>query len=153
MASNTAPVAMFISVEITDAVRSDTEIAKKLTEVCPVNIFAVAPDGACDIVESNLDECVLCELCVEAAPPTASRSTSSTAAKRYSGSLSQRALSEQATRLGTACREHFLTRKRTRGSTAGPLTPYISAWLLNSPGNLGRHRRGPQLPRTRPPSH
>ena len=53
MASNTAPVAMFISVEITDAVRSDTEIAKKLTEVCPVNIFAVAPDGACDIVESN----------------------------------------------------------------------------------------------------
>ena len=135
MASNTAPVAMFISVEITDAVRSDTEIAKKLTEVCPVNIFAVAPDGACDIVESNLDECVLCELCVEAAPrrrqgPQALQRRNVTAVACLS------ALSEQATRLGTACREHFLTRKRTRGSTAGPLTPHISAWLLNFAGQL-----------------
>jgi NAD-dependent dihydropyrimidine dehydrogenase PreA subunit len=60
---------MFIRVDMTDAVRTDADLAKKLTEVCPVNIFAVAPDGTCDIVEANLDECVLCELCVEAAPP------------------------------------------------------------------------------------
>lgn len=64
-----APAAMFIGVEITEAVRRDSDLARKLTEVCPVNIYAVAPDGTCEIVESNLDECVLCELCVEAAPP------------------------------------------------------------------------------------
>ena len=41
---------------------------KKLVEVCPVNIFAEADDGAWQIVEKNLDECTLCELCLEAAP-------------------------------------------------------------------------------------
>ena len=43
-------------------------MAKKLTEVCPVNIFAVKPDGALRIVEENLDECTLCDLCVQAVP-------------------------------------------------------------------------------------
>ena len=46
----------------------DAELAAKLEEVCPVDIFA-ADDGGVEIVRENLDECVLCELCVEAAPP------------------------------------------------------------------------------------
>jgi len=34
----------------------------------PVNIFALEKDGRLRIVEENLDECVLCELCIQAAP-------------------------------------------------------------------------------------
>jgi NAD-dependent dihydropyrimidine dehydrogenase PreA subunit len=41
---------------------------RKLTEVCPVDIFAQNDDGTLQIVDENLDECVLCYLCVEAAP-------------------------------------------------------------------------------------
>ena len=43
-------------------------MARKLTEVCPVDIYAQHPDGTLEIVTENLDECVLCYLCVEAAP-------------------------------------------------------------------------------------
>jgi NAD-dependent dihydropyrimidine dehydrogenase PreA subunit len=60
---------MFIRCEVAPEAARDMELAKKLAEVCPVNIYAVAPDGTCDIVQANLDECVLCNLCVEAAPP------------------------------------------------------------------------------------
>jgi NAD-dependent dihydropyrimidine dehydrogenase PreA subunit len=60
---------MFIRVDMTPDVQGDSELAKKLTEVCPVNIFTQAPDGRAAIVEENLDECVLCDLCVQAAPP------------------------------------------------------------------------------------
>ena len=59
---------IFIDVEVEERTASDHEIVKKLVEVCPVNIFAVRADGALRIVEENLDECVLCDLCVEAAP-------------------------------------------------------------------------------------
>jgi NAD-dependent dihydropyrimidine dehydrogenase PreA subunit len=59
---------MFIDVQVDPTVAADTALAKKLTEVCPVNIFAQSPDGRLRIVEENLDECVLCELCVQAAP-------------------------------------------------------------------------------------
>ena len=48
--------------------RCDCAVAAKLTEVCPVDIYAVGEDGALRIVEENLDECVLCRLCIEAAP-------------------------------------------------------------------------------------
>jgi len=58
---------VFIDVEVDDAIRDDAELAKKLEEACPVDIFA-ARDGRVEIVEENLDECVLCELCVKAAP-------------------------------------------------------------------------------------
>lgn len=58
---------IFIDVEVDDSVASDPELAKKLAEVCPVDIFADA-DGRVSIVRENLDECVLCNLCVEAAP-------------------------------------------------------------------------------------
>jgi NAD-dependent dihydropyrimidine dehydrogenase PreA subunit len=58
----------FIDVEVADDVRDDPEIAKKLEDACPVDIFA-SRDGHVDVVEENLDECVLCELCIAAAPP------------------------------------------------------------------------------------
>ena len=61
----------FIDVEVSDEARKDAELAKKLEEVCPVDIFKA--DGQVQIVEENLDECVLCELCVQAAPPRAVR--------------------------------------------------------------------------------
>jgi NAD-dependent dihydropyrimidine dehydrogenase PreA subunit len=61
--------ATFIDLEVDDAVANDTELAAKLEEVCPVDIFATADDGTLEIVEENLDECVLCELCLDAAPP------------------------------------------------------------------------------------
>lgn len=60
---------MFIRVDVDPKVAKDTELAKKLAEVCPVNIFATDANGHATIVEANLDECVLCDLCVQAAPP------------------------------------------------------------------------------------
>ena len=59
---------MFIRVEIDAKTAADRELAKKLAEVCPVNIFAQAPDGTATVIEENEDECVLCELCLQAAP-------------------------------------------------------------------------------------
>lgn len=59
---------MFIDVKVESKAAKDPELAKKLTEVCPVNIFAQEEDGSLRIVEENLDECVLCDLCIDAAP-------------------------------------------------------------------------------------
>ena len=59
---------VFIDVEVDASIAADAELAKKLEEVCPVDIFR-ATDGGVEIVEGNLDECVLCRLCIEAAPP------------------------------------------------------------------------------------
>jgi NAD-dependent dihydropyrimidine dehydrogenase PreA subunit len=60
-------VGVFIDVEVDDAVAGDPVLAAKLEEVCPVDIFK-AGDSGLEIVEGNLDECVLCELCLDAAP-------------------------------------------------------------------------------------
>ena len=60
---------LFINVEVEEPVARDHELAAKLTGVCPVDIFAQNDDGTLRIVEENLDECVLCELCINAAPP------------------------------------------------------------------------------------
>jgi NAD-dependent dihydropyrimidine dehydrogenase PreA subunit len=57
----------FIDVTVSAAIAGDAELAQKLTDVCPVDIFTAGPGGV-QIVESNLDECVLCELCINAAP-------------------------------------------------------------------------------------
>ena len=59
---------MFVHLEVDADVAADTELAKKLVEVCPVNIFEQDADGKCVVVEENEDECVLCDLCVQAAP-------------------------------------------------------------------------------------
>jgi NAD-dependent dihydropyrimidine dehydrogenase PreA subunit len=60
--------ALFIAVEVDESIVGDPEFAAKLEEVCPVDIFK-AQDGRVRIVEGNVDECVLCELCINAAPP------------------------------------------------------------------------------------
>jgi NAD-dependent dihydropyrimidine dehydrogenase PreA subunit len=60
--------AVFIKVEVDPSVAGDRELAKKLAEVCPVDIFAAGENGV-EIVTENLDECVLCQLCLNASPP------------------------------------------------------------------------------------
>jgi ferredoxin-like protein FixX len=64
-----ALMSLFIEVEVTPAAAKDAAIVKKLVEVCPVNIFAAATNGGIEIVDTHLDECTLCELCLQAAPP------------------------------------------------------------------------------------
>lgn len=58
---------VFIDVEVDASVAGDAAVAAKLEEVCPVDIFKNA-DGQVEIVDENVDECVLCRLCLEAAP-------------------------------------------------------------------------------------
>jgi NAD-dependent dihydropyrimidine dehydrogenase PreA subunit len=58
----------FIAVEVDDAVASDAELAAKLSEACPVDIYAVRDGDGLELVQSNLDECVLCRLCLDAVP-------------------------------------------------------------------------------------
>jgi NAD-dependent dihydropyrimidine dehydrogenase PreA subunit len=58
----------FIDVQVDPTVANDPALAKKLTEVCAVDIFGQHPDGSLKIIEANLDECVLCDLCIQAAP-------------------------------------------------------------------------------------
>lgn len=60
----------FIAIEVADAAAADATIAQKLTEACPVDIFAQEPAGSLQIVEGNLDECVLCRLCIDAVGDT-----------------------------------------------------------------------------------
>ena len=64
--------AVFIRIDVDESVRGDAELARKLEEACPVDIFAAA-DGGVRIVDENLDECVLGRLCLDAAPPGAVR--------------------------------------------------------------------------------
>jgi len=59
---------MFVHVEVDPDAAADEALAKQLVEVCPVNIFALDASGKAAIVEENEDECVLCDLCVQAAP-------------------------------------------------------------------------------------
>jgi NAD-dependent dihydropyrimidine dehydrogenase PreA subunit len=58
---------VFIDLEIDGSIRDDAELARKLEEVCPVDIFTAA-NGRVETVPEHLDECVLCELCLDAAP-------------------------------------------------------------------------------------
>jgi NAD-dependent dihydropyrimidine dehydrogenase PreA subunit len=59
--------ALFIDVELDESVAGDPELAAKLAEVCPVDIFRAGENGV-EIVRENLDECVLCQLCMNVAP-------------------------------------------------------------------------------------
>ena len=59
---------IFIAVEVDDPAAADAALAAKLAEACPVDIFAQRADGALEIEQSNLDECVLCRLCLDAVP-------------------------------------------------------------------------------------
>jgi NAD-dependent dihydropyrimidine dehydrogenase PreA subunit len=58
---------LFIDVRVDPSVAGDRDLAAKLAEVCPVDIFRAGSDGV-EIVRTNLDECVLCQLCLNAAP-------------------------------------------------------------------------------------
>ena len=58
----------FIDVEVDDAIANDAALAQKLVEVCPVDIFALRDDGGLRIDEAQLDECVLCDLCLDIGP-------------------------------------------------------------------------------------
>ena len=59
---------LFIDVKVTADAASNAETVARLVEVCPVDIFEQT-DGGIKIIDDNLDECVLCDLCIEAAPP------------------------------------------------------------------------------------
>ena len=63
---------LFIDVQVAAAHAADVALAKKLEEACPVDIFEAADSGV-RIVAENLDECTLCDLCIQAAPPGAVR--------------------------------------------------------------------------------
>jgi NAD-dependent dihydropyrimidine dehydrogenase PreA subunit len=63
---------LFIDVQVEEKAARDPALVAKLVEVCPVNIFA-KDGGGLRIVEENLDECVLCDLCIQAAPHGAVR--------------------------------------------------------------------------------
>jgi NAD-dependent dihydropyrimidine dehydrogenase PreA subunit len=71
---------VFIAVEVDGAVAGDRELVAKLTEVCPVDIYAQNDDGTLGIVGANVDECVLCRLCLDATPDGGVR-----VLKRYDG--------------------------------------------------------------------
>jgi len=62
---------IFIAVEVDDQAAADPELAAKLTEACPVDIYAQRDGDGLQIVGENLDECVLCRLCLDASPPGA----------------------------------------------------------------------------------
>jgi NAD-dependent dihydropyrimidine dehydrogenase PreA subunit len=58
---------LFIDVVVDESVTGDPELAQKLEDACPVDIYA-NDGGRLKVVDENLDECVLCELCTKAAP-------------------------------------------------------------------------------------
>ena len=63
-ASNSWPSGMFIRCEVDEPAASDPNVAAKLASVCPVDIFA-DERGHVAIVAENLDECILCGLCLD----------------------------------------------------------------------------------------
>lgn len=63
---------MFVRLEVDDPAASDPAASKQLVSVCPVDIFA-DNGGHVAIVEDNVDECILCGLCLEVGPAGAVR--------------------------------------------------------------------------------
>jgi NAD-dependent dihydropyrimidine dehydrogenase PreA subunit len=63
-------MAMFIRVDVNGSVVQKTSgLAQKLIESCPVKIFkAGAAENTVAVVEDNVDECTLCDLCMQASP-------------------------------------------------------------------------------------
>jgi NAD-dependent dihydropyrimidine dehydrogenase PreA subunit len=59
---------LFIAIDVDDGIASDAELARALTEACPVDIFTQRDDGGVGLAQENLDECVLCRLCLDASP-------------------------------------------------------------------------------------
>jgi NAD-dependent dihydropyrimidine dehydrogenase PreA subunit len=61
-------MAVFIRIDVDPEVSKDPELLKQLEEVCPVDIFKAAGSGL-QIVDENVDECTLCELCLDVGRP------------------------------------------------------------------------------------
>ena len=60
---------MFIRIDLNESAVAQEGIAAKLIEICPVKIFAAGRDDrSVSIVDDNLDECTLCDLCMQACP-------------------------------------------------------------------------------------
>jgi NAD-dependent dihydropyrimidine dehydrogenase PreA subunit len=59
---------VFVAIEVDDGAAADAELARKLSDACPVDIFAQRADGGLELVQGNVDECVLCRLCLDATP-------------------------------------------------------------------------------------
>ena len=60
--------ATFIGIEVDDTVAGDVDLGRRLQEACPVDIYAGTEQGV-EIVHENVDECILCGLCIDASPP------------------------------------------------------------------------------------
>ena len=60
---------LFIEVRLSAKASGDPAVSKKLAEVCPVGIFGVDASGKGHVVEKNVDECTLCELCLAVGTP------------------------------------------------------------------------------------
>ena len=59
---------IFIGIEVDDAaLKANSALAKHLETVCPVDIYRELGEGGLEIVERNVDECVLCKLCLDVA--------------------------------------------------------------------------------------
>ena len=59
--------AIFIGIEVDEAaLAKHPELPAHLTQVCPVDIYRESA-GKLEIVAENVDECVLCGLCLETA--------------------------------------------------------------------------------------
>ena len=60
---------LFIDVKLSPQAAADPAVSRKLAEVCPVGIFAADASGKGEVVEKNVDECTLCELCLAVGKP------------------------------------------------------------------------------------
>ena len=59
---------IFIGIEVDDeALAQEPDLSGHLAQVCPVDIYREPSDGKLEIVERNVDECVLCKLCLDIA--------------------------------------------------------------------------------------
>ncbi len=57
---------IFIGIEVSDdALAAEPRLAGHLSQVCPVDIYHDVGDGRLEIGERNVDECVLCKLCMD----------------------------------------------------------------------------------------
>ncbi len=62
-------MALFIEIQVDEALREDAAALKRLVEACPVDIFAADSERGLEIVDANVDECTLCELCLGVGEP------------------------------------------------------------------------------------
>ncbi len=62
-------MALFVEIQVDPEVAADPELSKRLVETCPVDIFARGDGAPLQIVDANVDECTLCELCLAVGNP------------------------------------------------------------------------------------